>query len=292
VNEGTLERPNGTTDGRMVGYADDGPDSGATPVMWCHGGPGSRLEPATMAPHARDAGLRMIGIDRPGYGRSTPQPGRDIAGWVDDGLAVMDALGIERFVTVGVSTGGAYALATAARAPERVIGVVACCALSDMRWREGKAAMTDPETGGIWSAPDRDAAIAIVRAGFGDDGSGMLQRAAEPDRPLAPADLEMFADPEFIAGLGAGMSEMFAFGVQGYVDDRLADGPGWGSFDVEAITCPVRVIHGGSDFIVPVAHAHHTAEIVPGATLEVFEDLGHFSISRQIVPAVDTLTRG
>jgi hypothetical protein len=42
---------NGTitmTDGRIVGYADYGSPS-ETAVVWCHGGPGSRLEPAFYA---------------------------------------------------------------------------------------------------------------------------------------------------------------------------------------------------------------------------------------------------
>ena len=67
--------------------------------------------------------------------------GRSIADWVPHGLAVADALGIDRFVTVGISTGGAYTLALAALAPDRVIATVACCALTDMRWAEGKAMM-------------------------------------------------------------------------------------------------------------------------------------------------------
>ncbi len=80
----------------------------------------------------------MIGIDRPGYGLSTPLPGRSIADWVPDGIAVADHLGIDRFVAVGVSTGGAYALALAALHPDRVLGVLACCALTDMQWEEGR----------------------------------------------------------------------------------------------------------------------------------------------------------
>ena len=78
-------------DRREVGFIDYGP-AGATPVLWCHGGPGSRLEPAGFAPLAATAGFRLIGIDRPGYGRSTPKPGRSIVDWVPDGLAVADAL--------------------------------------------------------------------------------------------------------------------------------------------------------------------------------------------------------
>ena len=60
---------------------------------------------------ASEAGLRIIGIDRPGYGLSAPQPGRTIAGWVPGALAVADYLGIGQFAAVGTSTGGAYALA-------------------------------------------------------------------------------------------------------------------------------------------------------------------------------------
>jgi pimeloyl-ACP methyl ester carboxylesterase len=87
------------------------------------------------------------------------------------------------------------------------------------------------------------------------------------------------------------MAEMFAFGVQGYVDDRLADGPGWGTFDVSRITCPVTVLHGDSDFIVPVAQAQHTAQLVPGARLRVCPELGHFSIMSQVLPELAALLR-
>src|SRR5262245_43285203 len=92
--------------GRTVGFIEYGtPD--ATPVIWCHGGPVSRMEPSTIAAPAGQAGFRVIGIDRPGYGRSAPQPGRSIADWVSDGLAVADALDVARVIAVGVSTGGA-----------------------------------------------------------------------------------------------------------------------------------------------------------------------------------------
>src|SRR6266545_3364849 len=91
--------------GRTVGYADYGPADGF-PVLNCHGGPGSRLEPKSGAAAAGEVGLRTIGIDRPGYGLSTPLPGRSIADWVPDALAVLDTLGVERCVAVGVSTGG------------------------------------------------------------------------------------------------------------------------------------------------------------------------------------------
>jgi len=275
--------------GRTVGFVDYGPPRGAA-AIWCHGGPGSRLEPAAVAPAAAAAGIRIVGIDRPGYGASTPNPGRSIADWVPDGLAVADALGIERFTAVGCSTGGAYALALAARAPDRVRAVVACCALTDMRWREGKALMSAPATAGLWAARDRDSAIALATELMGADGAKMLSQA-EAAAPLPPADRALMEDPAFLAGMTAGLAEMFAFSVQGYVDDRLADGVGWGSFDVGAVRCPVVVLHGAADNVVPQAHARHTASIVPGASLDVVPELGHFSIVGAVLPTLQSLAR-
>lgn len=275
-------------DVRSVGYAAYG-KPGQTPVLWCHGGPGSRVEPKPIAAAASDLSLRIIGIDRPGYGASTAVPGRTIASWVPDALAVADHLGIDRFIAVGVSTGGAYALALAAASP-RVTGVVACCALTDMSWKEGKDAM--PRGGlDIWSSPDRASAIAAAEKTFGPDGRGMLTQS-DATVVLAEADLKVFQDPNWIATFAEGLGVMFAQGVVGYVDDRLADGPGWGSFDVGRIRCPVTVLHGGSDSIVPVMQAHHTAKIVPGARLQIHDALGHFSIVDAVLPAISDMRAG
>jgi pimeloyl-ACP methyl ester carboxylesterase len=267
-------------DGRTVGYADFGPADG-TPVIWCHGGPGSRVEPSQVAAEAGAAGFRLIGVDRPGYGLSAPRPDRSIADWVPDGLAVLDAADVERCIAVGVSTGGAYALALAAAAPERVSGVVACCALTDMRWPEGRRLADSPMTTGIWDAPDRETAIALAVDAVGEDGSKMFD-PAQVEGQLPPADLALFADPAWLSSFGEAATQMFAQGVVGYVDDRRADGVGWVSFDVAAVRAPTVVLHGGEDSIVAVAQAAHTASLVPGARLKVVDGLAHLSIAMKV----------
>ncbi len=275
-------------DGREVGFADYGmPD--ATAVLWCHGGPGSRLEPANLGPEAVEAGFRIIGIDRPGYGLSTPRPDRTIAGWVPEALAVADYLGIDQFVTVGVSTGGAFALALGALAPERALGVVACCSMTDMRWPEGRSTMSESHAHAVWDAPGRAAALAAAVDAFGEHGSKMLQGAT--NAALCPSDLALLQNPKWIREMLAAFPAMFTHGLEGYTDDRLADGPGWVTFDAASIRCPVTVLHGGSDLVVDVIHAHHTAAIVPTAELVVFDDLGHLSIMTKVVPAISDLLR-
>jgi pimeloyl-ACP methyl ester carboxylesterase len=276
MKEGTVTAP----DGRTVGFADYG-SAGQVPVIWCHGGPGCRLEPAYFAEDAARMGLRLVGIDRPGYGRSMPQPGRTIGGWVDDALAVADHLGLERFATVGASTGGAYALAVAAKSP-RVIATVACCAVTDMRWAEGKAAILWKER--VWGAASRAAALEAAEVQLAGAQGGSTAAI-----PLALSDEQLFADPEWARCWSEVTREQFAQGVVGYADDRLADGNGWHTFDVRRIRCPVVVLHGTSDTFVPVAHATYTQSIVPGASLDVREGLGHFSIIPAVVPALGAL---
>ncbi len=278
-----MERVLPALDGRSIGVAEFGDPEG-TALLWCHGGPGSRLEPAWLDGAAAEAELRIVGVDRPGYGLSTPQPGRTIASVVADMLDVADQLSIERFATVGVSTGGAYALALAALAPDRVLGVVACCSMTDMSWAPGRATMSPPHAHAVWDAPDRDSAIAAATDAHGENGSKMVGGGMAP--ALTYLDSQLFADPAWMGPTMDGFHQMFTFGLEGYADDRIADGPGWIDFDVARIRCPVIVLHGTGDKMVDVDQARHTAAIVPGAELELHEGHGHFSIEAFVVPSV------
>jgi pimeloyl-ACP methyl ester carboxylesterase len=273
-------------DGRTVGFATFG-DPDGTAVLWCHGGPGSRLEPAYLGPEATDAGLLLVGIDRPGYGMSTPSPGRTIAGWTADALAVADKLGIGRFVAVGESTGGAYALALAALAPDRVLGVVACCAMTDMSWEPARSTMSPAHCHAVWDAADRESAVAAATAAHGEQGSKMLNGGMS--KGLAPSDAALFRNPEWMAQAMAAFPAMFTHGLEGFADDRLADGGGWVEFDVSTIACPVTVLHGGADKVCDVLNARHTAELIPHARLDIHDDLGHFSIVTEVIPTIRAL---
>ena len=122
-----------TANHRVVGFAEYG-DSNGVPVITCHGGPGSRMSPKRNAEEAAAAGFRLIGIDRPGYGESSPLPGRSIADWTNDALVVADYLELKNFFVGGTSTGGSYFLATASLAPDRVVGVLVCCGMTDISW--------------------------------------------------------------------------------------------------------------------------------------------------------------
>jgi pimeloyl-ACP methyl ester carboxylesterase len=80
-------------------------------------------------------------------------------------------------------------------------------------------------------------------------------------------------------------------GVQGYVDDRRADAPGWFSFDVSKVSCPVTICHGEADTIVPVLAAHHTHSLLPQSELRLFAPLGHLSIGGEALKAAGDLAK-
>ena len=277
MNERRLFAP----DGRASGS----PSSG-TPM-------GRRCCGATVAPAADSsrsgsthaaagAGLRIVGFDRPGYGLSDPMPGRSIRDVVDDMLVIADALSLDRFATVGCSTGGAYAIAAAALVPDRVLAVVACCSMTDMSWPPGRATMSQPHAHAVWDAPDRDAAIAAAVEAHGENGSKMLNGGMGPG--LGGFDHDVFADPAWMSAAMTGFAQMFTHGLEGYADDRIADGSGWIDFDVTQIVCPVCVLHGTDDKMVDVIHPRHTAELIPGAELNLVDGHGHFSIEALVIP--------
>ena len=276
-------------DGRRVGVAISGPPAGC-PVVWFHGGPGSRREPDWLRADAAQRGLRVIALDRPGYGASPPEPGRTIMSVVADTLAVADHFGIDQFVAVGVSTGGAYALAMAALHPERTLGVVACCAVTDARHLPARATLSHPHVTSIWEAPDRVSAIAAATASHGVGGSKLVDGGM--DSVMADSDRELFGDQRWMQFAMTGFSEMFRSGLEGLADDRIADRDGWTGFDVCSIRCPVTVLHGDADLMVDSLHAEHTAELVPDARLVVVPGAGHFSVEAHIIDeTLDVIAR-
>ena len=115
-------------DGRSLGLAEWGPPD-APLVVYCHGFPGSRLEPslAQAVVERRAVNARVIAFDRPGYGRSAFLPGRGFLDWPTDMAEAADRLGIDRFSVLGASGGCPYALACASSLGERVtrVGIVA-----------------------------------------------------------------------------------------------------------------------------------------------------------------------
>lgn len=255
-------------DGRSLAHAEWG-DLGGRPVVLFNGTPGSRL----LCPDA-DAtealGVRLITIDRPGYGRSDPDPDFSLRRWAADYVELHGLLGLRPCPLVGWSGGGPYAIACAVLAPALVtsVGLAASDATLDevpAAWSEGDRSL------GELLRQDRAAGIdAIVRdvQWWTEDPGSIFRDGWEgPDEAL-------LAQPGVRDTMIEWTREGARQGSVGYVADLIA------KFDpsdclASDVTQDVGVWVGKAD--APWAHAAaaYFLATIPRATLVTYQDTGH-----------------
>ncbi|GEO40374.1 alpha/beta hydrolase [Skermanella aerolata] len=266
-------------DGRRLGIAEYG-DPAALPVLYCHGFPSCRLEPSMLPV----SGIRLIAVDRPGYGLSDPLSGRTLLDWPQDIASVADALGLGRFAVAGVSGGAPYAAACAARLKDRIIGLALICGIAPPG--EGKEGANGAgwEAGGAAARlmtldrlPGTVPVIAALarRLVVGVDSPRLLRtllrfgHLPEPDRAVLSAGFGIPVLDNF--------REALRQGIGGAVADARIYARPWG-FDPAGIVAPTVIWHGNLDNQVPVAAAEVYARLIPHARLCLLEGEGHFSL--------------
>jgi pimeloyl-ACP methyl ester carboxylesterase len=262
-------------DGRVITVEVLGDDH-ATPVLLCHGLADSRLAAQPLQQAARDLGLRVIAPDRPGTGGTDRRWLPQLADWADDAAVVLDALAVDSAALLGVSGGGPFAAACAARIPARVRSLTLVCPLGLAEWptagmahgeRLSLALATHVPAVGGWSM-GRLAALArrSPRSFL------WLAATSQPD-----VDIRALQQPGMRESFLACYLEAFRRGSWGVAQDlRLLTRP-WG-FDLGSITAPTSIHHGDADTTVPVQHARLYAQAIPGARLQIHPVEGHFSI--------------
>jgi pimeloyl-ACP methyl ester carboxylesterase/glycosidase len=259
--------------GRRVAVAEWGPPDG-TPVFLLHGMPASRRNcPDRRTTHAR--GVRLIAVDRPGYGGSDPQPGRRIIDGGRDVAAIATLLGLERYAVVGWSSGGPYALAAAVADPARVRAVA--CVASDAPTREHPELLEDlpPHIQDRIRRVDLGDATAVDElrerlAPFVGDPDRLLAGASDPDDP----DARLREHPAQAAALQAMFEGGFEQGDEGWVEDWLATFSDWG-FRLADVAAPVAIWRGDADRLSSARDSEILAADIPGATLHVVPAAGH-----------------
>ena len=279
-------------DGRLVWYLDEGPDDGV-PVVFCHGSPSSRLAAVDHVTRAVEHGGRLIAPDRPGLGRSDPEPGRSLASWAGDVAELLNALRVPRFRVLAVSGGGPYALALAWALPDRV---------------ERVALLSSPGSFDIPGAMDgmaRAHRMTWLMARWSPQALGWLlgrQAAALKDDPerfeQAIVDSMHGADREALEELDADarrrfitapLVEALAGGTKGAVEDMRALRAPWG-FGVQSIEVPVHLWQGEDDDATPRQMGGWLAAMIPGAEARFLPGEGHIStILRYADEAFDVL---
>lgn len=266
-------------DGRRLHVYDTGAVDGDHPlaVFWHHGTPNLGAPPEPLLPAAAERRIRFVSHDRPGYGGSTPHPGRDVASAASDVSSIADALGIKQFAVMGHSGGGPHALACGALLPERVLAAICISGLAPFHaegldWYEGMAAFGAAE---LRAATRGRAALDEYLAASDFD----------PDQ-FTPADHAALAGEWSWLGVVAGQA--MKGGPDGMLDDDLAYVAPWG-FDPGHLTSPVLLLHGGQDRIAPRSHGQWLERRIRSAELWLRPDDGHISVLGSSVAAMDWL---
>jgi pimeloyl-ACP methyl ester carboxylesterase len=272
-------------DGRTVEVLTEGPPDGL-PLVIHHGTPGGGLvtyPPKAEAELAR--GLRAIHFARPGYGDSTPQPGRAVADVAGDVEGILDALGVATFITWGASGGGPHALACAALLPDRCLAAatIAGVAPSDaegLDWLAGMGPENIEEFGAAQRGEaDLTAFLEKEAAGLGNltgadiiDGLGGL--IGDADKAVLTGE---YADYQASA-----LKASVRTGIAGWRDDDIAFVADWGfPLGPAGLPVPVALWQGDDDRMVPFSHGQWLAARVPGAQVHLLPGEGHLSLAER-----------
>ncbi len=263
-------------DGRSLAWAEYG-DPRGKPVLYFHGFPGSRLEPALAGDSLARTGARLIAIDRPGFGGSTFQPGRRLLDWPNDVASFADSLGLDHFACMGVSGGGPYVLACALRLEKRLTRAAVVCGVGPLDTPEGSRGMMRSNRLLFGAARHSKTAVRLITAlmarSLRRDPSAALLRMTRSAPELDRAVLER---PEAREAFALSSVESLRPGTRGAgLEAQLYARP-WG-FRLEDVTREIELYQGELDVNVAPSMGRYQASALPHCKAHFFPDEGHFS---------------
>ncbi|OMC17086.1 MULTISPECIES: alpha/beta fold hydrolase [unclassified Mycobacterium] len=263
---------------RQIGFAEFGAPWGRA-VFWFHGTPGARRQiPIEARVYAEEHNIRLIGIDRPGIGSSTPHRYANIRAFGDDLRTIADTLGIDKMAVIGLSGGGPYALASAAVLSDRVVAAGVLGGVAPFLGDEGI-------TSGLMNLGKRVAPLLRVGGDPLRIGASLVIRMIRPVAnpalylyaAISPeADRRLLTRPEFKAMFLDDLLNGSRKQLAAPFNDVILFTRDWG-FRLSEVKVPVRWWHGDSDHIVPFAHGEHVVSMLPDAELFVLPGESHLA---------------
>ncbi|MBX7222073.1 MAG: alpha/beta hydrolase [Blastocatellia bacterium] len=263
--------------GRRLGWAEFG-DPAGFPVFYFHGLPGSRLEAALTHTSALRRRVRVLAVDRPGFGLSEFEPNRRMLDWPERVAELADRLELDRFSIIGVSGGAPYASVCALRLADRLQAVGLVCGMAPLeqaRYLKGIKALPrffltlHRQFPGLGEVICRQTARVLVR--HPDKAFSVIARTS------SPPDQEVLAQPQVFATMTESLREAVRQGGQGAARDLILFGNDWG-FSLEEIQTQVFLWHGERDFTLPADFSRRVAARIPHSRITILPDQGHFSL--------------
>jgi pimeloyl-ACP methyl ester carboxylesterase len=273
-------------DGRLLEVLVSGPPDGTVLVL--HNGTPCGLVPLPAGLDPAPMRVRTVLYARPGYGRSTPQPGRTVADAAGDTAAILDALGADKFLNLGWSGGGPCALACDVLLADRCLATAVIAGLAPYAEAESSGPVR------AWYEADEDNQLALAGdiEGFRQAVDAFVAQLATASAENISAGASSDADRRFFS---RGYAEWVASflraggvsGSHGAADDILATLRDWG-FPLASVR-QVTIWQGTEDQHVPPFHAEWLADHLPRAGLRTLEGESHTSISDHLPEIITAL---
>lgn len=258
-----------------IGFREWGPEDG-TPLIFFHGFPGSSMQGAMFAEVCEELKLRVLSIDRMGYGQTSSAMGFDIY------KLFIERMELKQFYIFGVSGGAPSAVTLSEMFSDRVLGLGIICGLIPLYNNENRfparhrlalkslAPLPTPLLNGIMSVLD----VPRLRDTF-------MTKLVDN---LPEVDKRLFKREDLVELLKESILDSRQQGVEGIVRDIQYYGSDWMN-NSRKYNGPVWIWHGDQDTILPVTMADAWKNIYPESSFKIIPKQGHYSLAVDVMPS-------
>lgn len=262
------------SNGRNLSWMEYG-DARGLPVILTMGTPSSAIGAAAFDGAAKRAGLRLISVDKPGYGQSTRHPRRRMVDYGRDVAQLVSQLGFDQVLLAGQSGGGPHAIAAAAALGDKATRLLLLGTYGPVEepWMRKGTNSFMRMTG--WQS--RHAPILlrltvyIMRPILGS--ASRLEKFSRMMASTLPPQERAVLDSEEVKHLNRGSEDGYR-NPPAVFDEFFALGRPWG-FNLEEVKTNTGLWHGTLDTSCRITLARQLAQRMPNATLRELDDYGH-----------------
>lgn len=263
-------------DGRTLGFADFGDPDGQPIFFFSEAG--TRLGRPAQDDLTVALGARLITVDRPGIGISSPKEGFNLLDWPDDVAELAVALGINRFAVMGVSFGGPYAAACGYALPDQVTDVALINSFAPLDAPGMLTAISGATrifaTVAQWAPALLGPIVAGLRKAVQSDPSYVVQQMA---RQASLPDQHILEEIAVRRVLINELSEVYRQGTSGYVRELTVHANPWG-FTPAQLNTHTYLWQGEQDATVPAEMGRYLAQEIPDCDATFLPDQGHYLV--------------